>query len=195
MPPQAVHCIRIDTILDESSTSIGGTSDTNDLRQQTRPSQSRFSDCLQFSLDGHKDVVQCILPLPNGDVVTAGGKYDATTQVWSQSQLQKAAAITGEERGDDDNVDSGNGDDNGNDYDNGNGNGNGNDNSTRIIYSTPPILTMAATTNLCKEAGYVFAMELLKDFKSKSNGPRNKKQVDDHFAIAVARYNVVKIAI
>jgi WD40 repeat protein len=37
-------------------------------------------------LNGHKDVVQCICELPNGDLLTAGGKLDATLQLWKQEQ-------------------------------------------------------------------------------------------------------------
>ena len=40
------------------------------------------------TLGGHtKDAVQCMLPLPNGDLLTAGGKYDATVQLWKSAQL------------------------------------------------------------------------------------------------------------
>jgi WD40 repeat protein len=37
-------------------------------------------------LNGHKDVVQCICGLPNGDLLTGGGKFDATLQLWKQEQ-------------------------------------------------------------------------------------------------------------
>jgi WD40 repeat protein len=37
-------------------------------------------------LNGHKDVVQCICELPNGDLLTGGGKLDATLQLWKQEQ-------------------------------------------------------------------------------------------------------------
>jgi WD40 repeat protein len=103
---------------------------------------------LQMTLNGHKDVVSCVLPLPNGDVITAGGKLDATIKVWSQSQLSKVGA------------------------------------------SKSPILTEAAIDNLCTDVGYVFALTVLEDFKTDEKNPSQK-----HFAIATARYNVVKIII
>ena len=39
-------------------------------------SMTRLS--LQMTLNRHKDAVSCVLPLPNGDLITAGGKFDAT---------------------------------------------------------------------------------------------------------------------
>lgn len=39
-------------------------------------------------LQGHtKDAVQCMCALPNGDLMTGGGKLDATLQLWESSQL------------------------------------------------------------------------------------------------------------
>ncbi|CAB9508530.1 ubiquitin thiolesterase activity [Seminavis robusta] len=44
--------------------------------------------CIQSTLTGHtKDAVICMCQLPNGDLVTGGGKLDATLQLWSGSQL------------------------------------------------------------------------------------------------------------
>jgi hypothetical protein len=156
-PPQAVHCISVDAILN---------------------SNHDHHDPLDFTLDGHKDVVTCILPLPNGDLVTSGGKMDATTQVWSRSQLRGAAARIREQDG---------------------VNGGLDNYSVAFLDASPPppILTEATTINLC---GYVFAAELLEDFKSKENGggkgdKSNSNSADNPFAIAVARYNVVKIVI
>ena len=39
------------------------------------------SGTIAVSLDGHRDVVPCIRELPNGDLLTAGGRFDATTQI------------------------------------------------------------------------------------------------------------------
>jgi WD40 repeat protein len=39
-------------------------------------------------LTGHtKDAVHCMQALPNGDLLTGGGKFDATLQLWSSAQL------------------------------------------------------------------------------------------------------------
>ena len=140
--PQAVHCIKVDDILDDGS---------------------QHGPLVLFVLDGHKDVAHCLLPLPNEDLLTAGGKLDATTQIWSRSQLREAAGGEGQE--------------------------------------SPPVLTVAAATNLCKDAGYIFAAIILQDFKGKestgsSSSSGSQPRVDQSpFAIAVARYNVVKIVI
>ena len=41
-------------------------------------------------LDGHRDRVTCICPLPDGTLLTAGGKFDATVQLWSADTLSNA---------------------------------------------------------------------------------------------------------
>lgn len=48
---------------------------------------------LQATLTGHsnKDAVICMRELPNGDLLTGGGKMDATLQLWSREQIQSAA--------------------------------------------------------------------------------------------------------
>lgn len=154
-PSQAVHCIKLDAILKSSNV-----------------------DPLVYTLNGHKDAVYCVLPLPNGDLVTAGGKLDATTQVWSRAQLREA------EGGDDvwlDNMEM---------------------QKKRLSSLPPPILRLAATPNLCKDAGYVFAATLLKDYKNQSDSDgasssklKSTSDASNPFAIAVARYNVVKIVL
>eukprot|EP00985_Skeletonema_marinoi_P009649 scaffold4492_cov138-Skeletonema_marinoi.AAC.4 len=40
-------------------------------------------------LDGHRDRVTCIRPLPDGRLLTAGGKFDATVQLWNSETLTK----------------------------------------------------------------------------------------------------------
>jgi len=178
LAPQAVHAIQIHTTATtatlrgnmSASASASGTITTNNLS----PSSQSKSDCLLFSLDGHQDVVKCIVPLPNGDVLTAGGRHDATTQIWSRVQLKEATTTAVA--------------------------------TTATINNPPPIIlaTAATTTNLCgNDAGYVFAVAVLKDFKqqkSKDDDATHKNdkqppQTGQRFAIAVARYNVVKIGI
>ena len=41
-------------------------------------------------LDGHRDKVTCICPLPDGSLLTAGGKFDATVQLWQSEILAEA---------------------------------------------------------------------------------------------------------
>uniref|UniRef100_A0A7S1FWV8 Ubiquitin-like domain-containing protein n=1 Tax=Corethron hystrix TaxID=216773 RepID=A0A7S1FWV8_9STRA len=38
-------------------------------------------------LDGHRDTVICICPLPDNSLLTVGGKHDAKTKMWEKSQL------------------------------------------------------------------------------------------------------------
>lgn len=153
--PRAVHCIDAHTLVRNSLS--GGD-----------------ADGLLFSLDGHKDAVHCLLPLPNGDLVTTGGKHDATTQVWSSHQLEQAIASPPSSESperttsDSDTIE-----------------------NLPSSQSVPKkILTQAATPNLCKDAGYVFAVEVLPDFKHKENASQGEVPP---FAIAAARYNVVKL--
>jgi WD40 repeat protein len=40
-------------------------------------------------LDGHCDSIKCICPLPDGGLLTAGGKFDATVQLWRSETLTK----------------------------------------------------------------------------------------------------------
>ena len=59
--------------------------------------------------------------------------------------------------------------------------------------SAPPVLKEAAITNLCKDAGHIFAAESLQDFKAKALG--DQQNDESPYAVAAARYNVVKIII
>jgi WD40 repeat protein len=52
------------------------------------------SPVLIRTIQGHKDAASCIQPLPNGDLITAGGKFDATMKVWSGSQLALSLPCT-----------------------------------------------------------------------------------------------------
>jgi len=112
-------------------------------------------DCLAIKLvlDGHSDAVQCICPLPNGDILTCGGKMDATIRVWETLPLTNTSV-----------------------------------NDTSVNDSKEeeedyvPILTKAEQL---KEPGYVFDLKVLPDADPESR----------IYAVAGARYNVVKIVI
>ena len=91
-------------------------------------------------LDGHNDTVMCMCSLPDGSLLTGGGKLDATVKLWSRDQLER-----------DDDV------------------------------AETKLLTEARKLD---KPGYVFDMRVLPD--SRGSGA---------YAIACARYNVVKIII
>ena len=149
-PAQAVHCISVDNIINNSQL-----------------------DPLDYTLDGHKDVVQHILALPNGDILTAGGKMDATTKVWPWAKL-RAATGGHTEQGESVSI------------------------ASLLDASPPPILRNASSNNI---AGYVFGMDLLEDHKGRVSDDdgetkNGKSQFDcSPFAIAVSHYNVLKIVI
>ena len=93
---------------------------------------------LVATLTGHAgDAVTCLCPLPNGDLLTAGGKLDATLQLWSRAQLSAVG-----------------------------------------VHAT-------ATQRLPKDVGYVFALVVL------SSGTDQ----DTSYAVAAARYNLIKIIV
>ena len=122
------------------------------------PNSSRLGVCIvdvdnaaiKAVLDAHSDIVQCICPLPDGGILTAGGKMDATVQVWKASSITKA-------------IESDKGEESEN-------------NNTPVIVSESDKL---------KEPGYVFDLKVLPDSEPGSS----------LYAIAAARYNVVKIVI
>jgi WD40 repeat protein len=100
---------------------------------------SKETPTIITTLAGHdKDAVICMCELPNGDILTGGGKLDATVQLWQF-----------------------------NDDDGG---------TTGLRTKSDRILS---------EVGYVFAMTLLPDSKRGSN----------HYAVAAARYNTIKLII
>ena len=90
-------------------------------------------------LKAHNDVVRGICPLPNGGLLTAGGKMDAKVLMWDRD------AIIGQDE-------------------------------------DSAVLTLTHATQL-KEPGYVFDLQVLRDSDPTSSV----------FAIAAARYNVIKI--
>lgn len=93
-------------------------------------------------LNAHDDVVKCICPLPNGSILTAGGKMDAKVCLW-ESNVIADAIQDGDE--------------------------------TKTLKEAKKM----------KEPGYVFDLKVLPD-----SDPTSKV-----FAIAGARYNVIKIVI
>mmetsp|Transcript_2843 Transcript_2843/g.4534 ORF Transcript_2843/g.4534 Transcript_2843/m.4534 type:complete len:194 (+) Transcript_2843:1-582(+) len=115
--------------------------------QVLKVEESLQSPMLFATLDGHKDFVQCLIPLPNGCLLTAGGKNDATMKIW---ELGKIASVSTDDN----------------------------------LHSAPVMSNPSSTID---KDGYIFAGAVLKDFKS-SNGEGSRP-----FALAVARYNVVKI--
>ena len=116
------------------------------------------------ALNGHvKDSVQCILPLPNGDLLTAGGKHDATLQLWKANQMQQPQ---GSRPPEDENSD------------------------TAIIEDGEDSIKIETKCfKRFEELGYVFALTCLPDMLSESNN-NNKSQ---YMAVAAARYNQVKV--
>lgn len=94
-------------------------------------------------LDAHTDTVRCMCPLPGGELLTAGGRLDATVRVWD---LSAGALKEDQEEGDD-----------------------------------VKVLTDA---KVMKEPGYVFDLKVLPDMKGSAA-----------YAVASARYNVIKIVI
>lgn len=96
-------------------------------------------------LDAHSYTVKCLCRLPNGDILSAGGRMDATVRVWSSSYISNALK---------DSTDDGE--------------------EVKVLTEAP----------ILKEPGYVLDLAVLPDL----NG-------SDVYAIAAARYNVIKIVI
>jgi len=121
-------------------------------------------------LDAHLDVVHSICPLPDGSVLSAGRKMDATVRVWDVSILSPVLQQENREEDEEDipdtvlfaSI--------------------AQRNESEIVFTNIPVITEG---RILKEPGYVFDMKVLPDSDPGSNV----------FAIAVARYNVVKIVI
>jgi WD40 repeat protein len=116
---------------------------------------SSFS--ILVTINGHQDAVSCLCELPNGDLLTTGGKMDATIKLWSHKQIYER-----------------------------NSESRTSGSSTSNIGETHEehdVLVDPTKTLPSSEAGYVFALQVLLDKKPRSS----------HFAVAAARYNVVKI--
>jgi len=93
----------------------------------------------------HSDVVRCICPLPDGSLLSAGGKLDATVLMWDSSVISDAVTA---------------------------------------CESREEEMRVVSDATIMKEPGYVFDLKVLSD----SNG-------SSVYAIAAARYNVIKIII
>ena len=104
---------------------------------------------VRIVLDAHSDVVNCICPLPNGGILTGGGKMDATVRVWDAAALSPALRdkVVHEED---------------------------------VVDQPVPVLSEADKLD---EPGYVFDLKVLPDSEPASC----------LYAIAGARYNVVKV--
>jgi WD40 repeat protein len=100
-------------------------------------------------LNGHQDAVRCMCELPNGDLLTGGGKMDATLQLWTSAYLKSPATSS---------------------------------TSTQEQEETQVLVQSKAEKTL-GDVGYVFSLAVLPDAKADSN----------HFAVAAARYNTVKL--
>jgi WD40 repeat protein len=100
---------------------------------------------LKTALVVHNDIVRCICPLPDGSLLSAGGKLDATVRLWDS--LIISDAVTACESREED-------------------------------------MRVVSDATIMKEPGYVFDLKVLSD----SNG-------SSVYAIAAARYNVIKIII
>eukprot|EP00568_Trieres_chinensis_P006571 CAMPEP_0183291630 /NCGR_PEP_ID=MMETSP0160_2-20130417/980_1 /TAXON_ID=2839 ORGANISM="Odontella Sinensis, Strain Grunow 1884" /NCGR_SAMPLE_ID=MMETSP0160_2 /ASSEMBLY_ACC=CAM_ASM_000250 /LENGTH=632 /DNA_ID=CAMNT_0025452463 /DNA_START=15 /DNA_END=1914 /DNA_ORIENTATION=+ len=46
-----------------------------------------LSRSVNVVLNGHKDAVRCMCPLPGGGLATGGGKLDATVRIWGKEQV------------------------------------------------------------------------------------------------------------
>ena len=126
------------------------------LDMSTLFASSPVAPTLQSTLTGHspKDAVICMCELPDGGLLTGGGKIDATLQLWSPRQLGKSVQAA-------------------------------NDRGTFPSMEVDQIESRTQSTafRALADVGYVFALAVLPDTKRES----------DHFAVAVARYNTVKI--
>ena len=76
--------------------------------QPTRPRGMYILDTTQTTvkavLDAHKDTVQCICPLPNGGIITAGGRMDATCRLWKSQDISNAIQATVDESNEEEEV-------------------------------------------------------------------------------------------
>ena len=151
------------------------------------------SAAIQAVLVGHTDVVTSLVSLPNGDLLTGGGKNDATLKVWTKkvmsgegggerereedededededALLERALLISqglemvGEEKLNRSEVSS----------------------SNKSCDLRPLVLSSESNARNLDEPGYVFDVCVLRDLKPES----------ECFALGCARYNVVKICL
>ena len=114
-------------------------------------------------LDAHTDLVRCMCAMPDGALLTGGGKHDGTVKVWANALWQNAprpSSAAEDEHGDEGAAVSSGG-------------------SAGAQVSE----VREATQTLSAPGGYVFGMAILPDAKPGST----------QFALACARYNTVRI--
>ena len=143
------------------------------------------SASIQAVLVGHTDVVTSLVSLPNGDLLTGGGKNDATLKVWTKNVMSgegdgegeddedallerallmsQGLEMVGEEKSNRSEVSS-------------------NKSSCDL---RPLVLSSESNARNLDEPGYVFDVCVLRDLKPES----------ECFALGCARYNVVKICL
>ena len=144
-------------------------------------------------LDAHSDTVRCICPLPCGDLLTAGGKMDATVRVWDAAVV--ADALKEEVEENDSSSIMKTGTENENETESGNAAQPTSEQLEENDVTLSPGLTSASIllteAKTLKEPGYVFDLKVLPN--------HSKNKADDSedllYAVAAARYNVVKIII
>jgi WD40 repeat protein len=121
-----------------STTRLSGSTQLNiPVARAVHVLQLHDAPSIQATLDGHKDVVTCMKTLPNGDILTGGGKMDATLQLWTNSQLKHQTAV------------------------------------------------QTKSSKTLSNVGYIFSLAVLPDAKPGS----------ERFAVAAARYNVIKLVV
>ena len=121
------------------------------------------------AFDAHGDTVHCMRALPDGSLATAGGMRDGKIHIWAQSQWGEASLTT---------ID-GEGGEPGADATLTGGPAPGGD--VRV----PAPLVLREPSQTLHEPGYIFGMAVLPDAQPGSQ----------LFAVACARYNVIKICL
>lgn len=112
------------------------------------------------TLDGHpKDFVHALCELPTGDLVTAGGKLDATLQVWGYRE--HVSAFTSDVK-EDKEIQS---------------------ETAAMDVDDQELVQSQSKQSFHGDIGYVLGLEVLRD----------QKEGSEYFALAAARYNVVKL--
>ena len=143
-------------------------------------------------LDAHSDTVRCICPLPCGDLLTAGGKMDATVRVWDAAVV--ADALKEEVEENDSSSIMKTGTENENETESGNAQPTSEQLEENDVTLSPGLTSasiLLTEAKTLKEPGYVFDLKVLPN--------HSKNKADDSedllYAVAAARYNVVKIII
>ena len=145
-------------------------------------------------LDAHSDTVRCICPLPCGDLLTAGGKMDATVRVWDAAVVADALKEEVEENDSSSIMKTGTENENENETESGNAQPTSEQLEENDVTLSPGLTSasiLLTEAKKLKEPGYVFDLKVLPN--------HSKNKADDSedllYAVAAARYNVVKIII